>query len=92
MLEEEDFESPSDVWMLEQRLSKTRRMRESAERALGLLKDPSKAAEFNSSKATWAMSRLKDLEKSENKFSLLLATKTYTDLKRDLKSKGILLD
>lgn len=59
---------------------------------MGLLKDPSKAAEFDSSQAASAMSRLENLEKSENKLSLIVATKIFANLKRDLKRKRILLD
>lgn len=92
VLEQEDFGSSSGLWVLQERLSEARRKRESAERAVGLLKDPSKAAEFDSSQAASAMSRLENLEKSENKLSLIVATKIFANLKRDLKRKRILLD
>lgn len=91
-LEQEDSESSPDLWFPQQMVLLARRKREAAERAARLLEDPSKPAEFNNALATLPMFRLKEWEKKENKFSLIVATQIFTKIKRDLERERILLD
>lgn len=91
LLEQENFEVSECLVVLQMRLSETQAMRELAERKVGLLKDPSKAAEFISSQAASAMSSLENLKKSENQLTLKVATRHFAYLKRDLKRQKILL-
>lgn len=62
-------------------------MRGSAELAVGLLRDPSKVAEFNGSQAASAMSRLEKLKKSEKKFKLIVTTNFLQTTIETLKGK-----
>lgn len=86
----------------EGKLRKARTETKLAEQEVGLLKDPSKAAELDEIpqraqvKAVSAMTRLENAKKSENKFLLrrkvLDAVKRLASIKRDLKWNKIMVD